>query len=154
MGSSSEPAAEAVVSPGVGEAEAHFGHYREAVAVRRQAVAESGLEAVRGEDTVPLPASERRSTMLCPANSMSTRAKASGNRNADDDPVHSLSTLIDDLATITRNNAAPRLAGAAPEEGPGRPRRAPAAFPFAPRAILSSVMPCVLAMPEPRVDVD
>ena len=39
---------------------------------------------------------------------------ACSRRNADGDPVHSLRTFIDDLATITRNTVAPRLSGAKP----------------------------------------
>ncbi len=39
-------------------------------------------------------------------------ARAGSKRNADGDPVHNFRTLIDDLAILTRNTVAPRLAGA------------------------------------------
>ncbi|MCE2520007.1 MAG: transposase, partial [Alphaproteobacteria bacterium] len=67
-------------------------------------------------------AEARRPSVVAPATvSMSARAKASSKRNTDDDPVHSLSTLIDDLATITRNTVAPRLSGAEPFQVVTRP---------------------------------
>jgi len=40
--------------------------------------------------------------------------KASRRRTADDLPVHSLHTLLDDLATVVRNRAVPRIRGAKP----------------------------------------
>ena len=52
---------------------------------------------------------------------MSARAKAGMKRTSDGDPVHSLSTLIDDLATITRNTVAPRIPGAEPFQVTTRP---------------------------------
>ena len=64
----------------------------------------------------------RRTSVVAPVTiSTSARAKAGGKRNADGDPVHSLSTLIGDLATITRNTVAPRLAGAEPFQVTTRP---------------------------------
>ena len=53
--------------------------------------------------------------------SMSARAKARAKRTSDGDPVHSLRTLIDDLATITRNTVAPRLPGTEPFQVTTRP---------------------------------
>ena len=64
----------------------------------------------------------RRTSVVAPATiSMSARARAGGKRNADGDPAHSFSTLIGDLATITRNAVAPRLAGAEPFQVTTRP---------------------------------
>ena len=76
-------------------------------------------------------AEARRPSVVAPAKvSMSARVKAAAKRTSDGDPVHSLRTLIDDLATITRNTVAPRIPGrrtlpghhtahCASEEGPG-----------------------------------
>ena len=58
-------------------------------------------------------AEARRPSVVAPAKvSLSARIKAAAKTTSDGDPVHSLSTLIDDLATITRNTVAPRLPGA------------------------------------------
>ncbi len=57
----------------------------------------------------------RLPSVVAPAKvSMSAQAKAAEKRTPDGDPVHSLRTLIDNLASITRNTAAPRLPGAEP----------------------------------------
>ena len=53
--------------------------------------------------------------------SLSAQAKAAEKRTPEGDPVHSLRTLIDDLATITRNTVAPRLPGAEPFQVITRP---------------------------------
>ncbi|MCE2519938.1 MAG: hypothetical protein J4G15_08955 [Alphaproteobacteria bacterium] len=45
---------------------------------------------------------------------MSARAKAGTKETPGGGPMHRLSTLIEDLATITRNTMAPRLPGAEP----------------------------------------
>ena len=67
-------------------------------------------------------AAARRTSVVAPAKvSTSARAKAASKRNADGDPVHSFRTLIGDLATITRNTVAPRLAGAEPFQVTTRP---------------------------------
>ena len=60
-------------------------------------------------------AEARRPSVVAPAKvSKSAQAKAATKRTPEGDLVHSLSTLIDDLATITRNTIAPRLPGAEP----------------------------------------
>ncbi len=57
----------------------------------------------------------RRPSVVAPAEvSASARAKAATKRTPGGDPVHSFRTLIGDLATLTRNTVAPRLAGAEP----------------------------------------
>ncbi len=53
--------------------------------------------------------------------SESARAKAGSKRNADGDPVHSFRTLLGDLATLTRNTVAPRLASTDPFQVTTRP---------------------------------
>ena len=80
------------------------------------------------------PAARRTSVVALATISMSALAKADGKRNSDGDPVHSFSTLIGDLATITRNTVAPRLPGhhtahAAPEEGVQTPGRDAVVYP-------------------------
>jgi hypothetical protein len=42
----------------------------------------------------------------------SARAKANGKKTPDGLPVHSFQTLLDDLATITRNTIVPKPPGA------------------------------------------
>ena len=67
-------------------------------------------------------AEARRPSVVAPAKrSMSARAKAATKTTPDGDPVHSLRTLLDDLATITRNTVAPRLPGAEPFQVTTRP---------------------------------
>ena len=61
------------------------------------------------------------SQRLSRASTRTTRAKAAAKRTSDGDRVHSLRTLIDDLATITRNTVAPRLPGAEPFQVTIRP---------------------------------
>ena len=51
----------------------------------------------------------------------SVRAKKAAKTTPDGDPVHSLRTLFDDLATITRNTVAPRLPGTEPFQVTTRP---------------------------------
>ena len=64
----------------------------------------------------------RRPSVVAPARvSPSARAKAATKRTPDGDPVHSFRTLLDDLATITRNTVAPRLPGAEPFQVTTRP---------------------------------
>ena len=60
------------------------------------------------------PAGEaRRSSVVAPAmRSPSADAKAANKRTSDDDPVHSFTTILRDLATIVRNRVQPRAAGA------------------------------------------
>ena len=63
-----------------------------------------------------------RPSVVAPAKrSMSARAKAESRRTPNGDPVHSFRTLLDDLATITRNTVAPRLPGAEPFQVTTRP---------------------------------
>ncbi len=67
-------------------------------------------------------AEARRSSVVAPAEvSISARARAATKRTPGGDPVHGFSTLIGDLATITRNTVAPRLAGAKPFQVATRP---------------------------------
>ncbi len=67
-------------------------------------------------------AEARRPSVVAPAEvSASARAKAATKRTPGGDPVHSFRTLLDDLATITRNTVAPRLAGAQPFQVTTRP---------------------------------
>ncbi len=67
-------------------------------------------------------AEARRSSVVAPAEvSASARARAATKRTPGDDPVHSFRTLLDDLATITRNTVAPHLAGAQPFQVTTRP---------------------------------
>ena len=63
-----------------------------------------------------------RPSVVAPAKvSPSARAKASTKRTPDGDPVHSFRTLLNDLATITRNTVAPRLEGVEPFHVTTRP---------------------------------
>ena len=63
-----------------------------------------------------------RPSVVAPAAvSPSARAKKAAKTTPDGDPVHGLRTLLDDLATITRNTVAPRLPGAAPFQVTTRP---------------------------------
>ncbi len=67
-------------------------------------------------------AEARRPSVVAPAEvSASARVKAATKRTPGGDPVHSFRTLLDDLATITRNTVAPRLAGAKPFQVTTRP---------------------------------
>ena len=67
-------------------------------------------------------AEARRPSVVAPAKvSMSARAKAAAKTTTDGDPVHSLRTLIDDLATITRNTVAPHIPGTEPFQVTTRP---------------------------------
>jgi hypothetical protein len=57
----------------------------------------------------------RRSSVVAPAQrSERADAKASSKRTDDDAPVHSLSTLLRDLATVVKNRVQPKVAGATP----------------------------------------
>ena len=63
-----------------------------------------------------------RASIVAPARvSQTAQAKARTKRTAQGDPVHSLRTLLAELATITRNTVAPRLPGAEPFEAITRP---------------------------------
>ena len=68
-----------------------------------------GAEAVRTSIVAPAQVSE------------AAQAKARSKRTADGAPVHSLRTLLNDLATVTRNTVAPRLPGTEPFEVITRP---------------------------------
>ena len=63
-----------------------------------------------------------RPSVVAPAEvSPGARAKAGTRRTPDGDPVHSFRTLINDLATITRNTVVPRLEGVEPFQVTTRP---------------------------------
>ncbi len=63
-----------------------------------------------------------RPSVAAPARrSTGALAKAAAKTTPDGDPVHSLRTLLDDLATITRNTVTPRLPGAEPFQVTTRP---------------------------------
>ncbi len=67
-------------------------------------------------------AEARRPSVAAPAQvSPSARTEAATKRTPEGDPVHSFRTLIGDLAAVTRNTAAPRLAGAEPFQVTARP---------------------------------
>ncbi len=67
-------------------------------------------------------AKARRPSVVAPAKrSMSAQDKAATRTTTDGDPVHSFRTLIDDLATITRNTVAPHIPGAEPFQAITRP---------------------------------
>ena len=67
-------------------------------------------------------AKARRPSVVAPAKrSMSAQDKAATRTTTDGDPVHSFRTLIDDLATITRNTVAPHIPGAEPFQVTTRP---------------------------------
>ena len=68
-----------------------------------------GAEAVRTSIVAPAQVSE------------AAQAKARSKRTADGGAVHSLRTLLNDLATVTRNTVAPRLPGTEPFEVITRP---------------------------------
>ncbi len=64
----------------------------------------------------------RRLSGVAPAEgSARARATAATKRTPGGDPGHSFRTRINDLATLTRNTGAPRLAGAQPFQVPTRP---------------------------------
>ncbi len=64
----------------------------------------------------------RRASVVAPAGrSTGALAKAAAKTTPDGDPVHSLRTLLDDLAAITRNTVMPRLPGAEPFRVTTRP---------------------------------
>ena len=80
------------------------------------------LKPVLFDDEDAEGAEARRPSVVAPAAvSPSARAKKAAKTTPDGDPVHSLRTLLDDLATITRNTVAPRLPGAEPFQVTTRP---------------------------------
>ncbi len=80
------------------------------------------LKPVLFDDEDAAGAEARRPSVVAPAQaSASARAKAATKTTPDGDPVHSFRTLLGDLATITRNTAAPRLPGAEPFQVTTRP---------------------------------
>ena len=67
------------------------------------------------DDEDPDAAEAARTSIVAPAKvSESARDKARSKRTANGHPVHSLRTLLDDLATIAKNRVVPRLPGAEP----------------------------------------
>ena len=63
------------------------------------------------------PEAAERESIVAPAQpSPAAKQKASTKRTEDDQPVHSLRTLLDDLATITKNQMVPKIPGAQPFE--------------------------------------
>ena len=74
------------------------------------------------DDEDPAGAEAARASVVAPAQvSEAAQRKARRKRSDDGDPVHSFRTLLDDLATLTRNTVAPRLPGAEPFELLARP---------------------------------
>ena len=61
------------------------------------------------------PAGVSRSSVVAPAEvSRAAQQKARSKRTADGQPVHSFRTLLEDLATIVRNQVVPKIPGARP----------------------------------------
>ena len=61
------------------------------------------------------PAGAPRSSVVAPAEvSRAAQQKARSKRTADGQPVHSFRTLLEDLATIVRNQVVPKIPGARP----------------------------------------
>ena len=80
------------------------------------------LKAMLFDDEDPGAAEAARASIVAPARvSDCAQAKARTKRTAEGDPVQSLRTLLNDLATVTRNTVAPRLPGAEPFEIITRP---------------------------------
>ena len=80
------------------------------------------LKAMLFDDEDPGAAEAARASIVAPARvSDSAQSKARTKRTAEGDPVHSFRTLLNDLATVTRNTVAPRLPGAEPFEIITRP---------------------------------
>jgi len=74
------------------------------------------------EDDDPDGAEAARASAVAPARvSASARDKANRKRTAEGWPVHDLRTLLDDLATVVRSRAVPRVPGAEPFEITTRP---------------------------------
>ena len=71
----------------------------------------SGSAAVDDQD----PAGAPRSSVVAPAEvSRAAQQKARSKHTADGQPVHSFRTLLEDLATIVRNQVVPKIPGARP----------------------------------------
>ena len=80
------------------------------------------LKPLLFDDDDAVAAEAARPSIVAPAKmSESARDKARSKRTANGHPVHSLRTLLGDLATITRNRVVPRLPGAEPFEVLTRP---------------------------------
>ena len=61
------------------------------------------------------PAGAPRSSVVAPAKvSRAVRKEAQTKQTADGQPVHSFRSLLEDLATIVRNQVAPKIPGARP----------------------------------------
>jgi len=74
------------------------------------------------DDDDPQAAQARRSSVVSPAvPSPSAERKAATLRTPDDLPVHSLRTLLNELATLARNSIQPKLPGSSPFEIITRP---------------------------------
>ena len=74
------------------------------------------------DDEDPDAAEAARASIVAPARvSEAAREKARGKRTAHGHPVHSLRTLLGDLATIAKNRVVPRVSGAEPFEVLTRP---------------------------------
>ena len=73
------------------------------------------------------PEAAERESVVAPAQpSPAAKHKARTKRTEADQPVHSLRTLLDDLATITKNRVVPKMPGAQPFGSRDRPScRAP-----------------------------
>ncbi len=80
------------------------------------------LKPVLFDDEDAEGAEALRRSVVAPAKvSISAQAKAATRETPDGDPVHSFRTLIDDLATITRNTVMPPLPDAKPFQVTTRP---------------------------------
>ena len=80
------------------------------------------LKPLLFDDHDPAAAEAARASIVAPAKvSDAAKEKARGKRTANGHPVHSLRTLLGDLATIAKNRVVPRLSGAEPFEVLTRP---------------------------------
>ena len=80
------------------------------------------LSAMLFDDEDREGAEAARTSIVAPARvSKTAQAKARSKRTTDGGPVHSFRTLLNDLATVTRNTVAPRLPGTEPFEVITRP---------------------------------
>ena len=80
------------------------------------------LKPMLFDDEEPEAAEARRPSVVAPAEaSPSARAKRAAKTTPAGDPVHSFRTLLEDLATLTRNTVMPRLPGARPFQVTTRP---------------------------------
>ncbi|MFQ5972673.1 MAG: IS1634 family transposase [Alphaproteobacteria bacterium] len=80
------------------------------------------LAPILFDDADPAAAAAARASVIRPAQrSPTARAKAARKRTRDDYPVHSFQTLLQDLATLTKNRIQPDIPGARPFDQLTRP---------------------------------